>query len=111
MRRSVLFFALALLCFMTTGAEAVNWKVVQLQSTPSRDQLLATCRREGGHYAEGPGSYSCSKQCTSNQGCSVECKDGSGCKGRTPARVFPTGGVTDLGGILNAGTAGRAVTR
>ena len=111
MRRSVLFFALALLCFMSNGAEAINWKVVQLQSTPSRDQLLATSRSEGGHYAEGAGSYSCTKQCTNNAGCSVECKDGSGCKGRAPARVFPTGGVTGLTGILNPGAVGRAVTR
>jgi hypothetical protein len=107
MRKSMLVFALASFCFLPEMATArVNFVTVKLQSHPTPDALLSTCRKEGGHYQEGGGKYSCTKSCTIGAGCSVDCtKDG--CTGSTPARLVPTG--QDAAGILNSSK--RPVTR
>src|SRR5262249_45199923 len=104
MRRTIMIFTFAACCFMRHGAEAVDFNVRPMQTHPSPDSLLATCRQQGGTYTEGPGHYSCAKQCTSNAGCSVNCTS-DGCKSRTPARIAPTGRDVGVEDILNAGSS------
>jgi hypothetical protein len=89
MRRSVLFFALTLLCFMTTGAEAVNWKVVQLQSTPSRDQLLATCRQEGGHTPKVPVATAAASNARATKAAALNAKMVVGARDARPLGCSP----------------------
>jgi hypothetical protein len=108
MRKSMMIFTLATFCFVADTATARDFIVTKLGAHPTPDGLLSTCRKEGGHYSEGGGSYSCTKQCTANAGCSVNCNN-DGCTGRTPAPARLVPGGDDLSGILNSSR--RPVTR
>ena len=99
MRSFIMLFVFATFCLLAGNATAVNFVTVKLQSHPTPDGLLSTCRKEGGYYEEGGGSYSCTKTCSPGAGCKVNCNK-DGCTGSTPARLVPKSG--DLEGILNA---------
>jgi hypothetical protein len=86
MRKSIsIVFALAVSWLL---ADVVWAEKVNLETKVSRDDLRKICGSFGnGHYAEGGGSYSCTRQCTDRAGCKVECKDGGGCTGTTPGQA------------------------
>ena len=99
MRSFIMLFVVAMFCLLADSATAINFVTVKLQSHPGPDDLLKTCRNQGGYYEEGGGSYSCSKSCAPNAGCKVNCNQ-DGCTGTTPARLVPKS--KDVEGILNA---------
>jgi hypothetical protein len=82
--RNVVFAALALGAFGFLVVEPVSAGRIGLNGTYTRSQLKDLCDKNGGTYGEGPGGYSCGKQCAGNEWCIVGCKNPSSCYGECP---------------------------
>jgi hypothetical protein len=82
--RKVVFAALALGAFGFLVVEPVSAGRIGLNGTYTRLQLKELCDKNGGTYGEGPGGYSCGKQCAGNEWCIVGCKNPSSCYGECP---------------------------
>jgi hypothetical protein len=82
MRKFVLFGAIA--AFSLLVVEAASAGRIGLNGAYTRSQLKDLCDTNGGTYGEGPGGYSCGKQCAGDEWCVVGCKNPSSCYGDCP---------------------------
>ncbi|SRR6266542_3623246 len=82
--RSSVVWALAIVAFTFLMVEAASAGRIGLNSAYTRAQLKDLCDKHGGKYGEGPGGYSCGKQCAGDEWCIVGCKNASSCYGDCP---------------------------
>ncbi len=85
--RKFIIWALVSTAFTFLMVEAASAGKVGLNLTYTRSQLKDACHKNGGTYREGPGGYSCRKQCAGDKWCVVGCKKPSSCYGDCPKCV------------------------
>jgi hypothetical protein len=77
---AVIIIALATLAFFAGVASA---GMVSISGTHSKDEIKATCAREGASYSEDAGGYGCAKPCGGSS-CGVGCTNDGQCTGHCP---------------------------